>query len=141
MIFIRLENSYDAALGFLGSPQESPETSRFGGIQLLLGNSDYPYIQRTNAINGFELETYEVRVKSICGTVDQDITSFFEIVDTFQDPVTGFNQIEWQLKGLIYDFGFTLVYLEITRTGVSLNNKFFRKIRYFNSNSSPAPEL
>lgn len=109
-VFIRLENTFESAMTYRNSPQM--EFYSFGGVQLM-PNNDYPYIQRTYADGGIEIEDYTVWVCDMCGNRLSDITPFFEIVSNFDDPDTGTPQLEWKLIGVEYDAGYQLIYLEI----------------------------
>lgn len=108
--FIRIEPTLELAMQTRISPQMS--VFSFKGIQLL-PNNPLPYIQRTFANGGLELENpLEILLYDICGNeVLEDITPYFEILNIFQDPETGFNQIEWQLQDIPYDAGNRLVYM------------------------------
>lgn len=109
-VFIRLENTFEAAMEYRNSPQM--DFYHFAGVQLL-PNNELPYIQRTYANGGIELEDYTVWITSSCGTRLQDITTGFEILSNFDDPNTGTPQLEWQLVNVPFDAGMQLVYLEI----------------------------
>lgn len=110
--FIRIEDTYEKALTYKGSPQMEQDILSFFGVQLL-PNQQAPYIQRTYCTAGVEIESYIVRVKDFCGNTIADITNSFAIVRTFNDPDTGLPQIEWQLGFIPIDAGYRLIYLEI----------------------------
>jgi hypothetical protein len=110
--FIRIEDTYEKALTYKGSPQMEQDLLSFFGVQLL-PNQSVPYIQRTYCNVGVEIESYIVRIKDFCGNTLEDITNSFEIVRTFNDPDTGLPQIEWQLSNIPVDTGYKLIYLEI----------------------------
>lgn len=110
--FIRIEDTYEKALTYKGSPQMEQDLLSFFGVQLL-PNQSAPYIQRTYCNVGVEIESYIVRIKDFCGNILEDITNSFEIVRTFNDPDTGLPQIEWQLSNIPVDTGYKLIYLEI----------------------------
>lgn len=116
--FIRIEPTLELAMQTRISPQM--EFFSFKGIQLL-PNNPLPYIQRTFANGGLELENpLEILLYDICGNeVLEDITPYFEILNIFQDPETGFNQIEWQLQDIPFDAGNRLVYMRF-RQGVNV---------------------
>lgn len=109
-VFIRLENTLEAAMNYRNSPQMVHYY--FGGVQLL-PNQEYPYTQITYTEGGIEIETYTVYVCDMCGNRLEDITDSFSIVRNFDDPVTGTPQLEWSLTNLPKDFMYQLVYLEI----------------------------
>ena len=108
--FIRIEDTYEKALTYKGSPQMEQDLLSFFGVQLL-PNQSVPYIQRTYCNVGVEIESYIVRIKDFCGNTLEDITNSFEIVRTFNDPDTGLPQIEWQLSNIPVDTGYKLIYL------------------------------
>lgn len=108
--FIRLEDSFEKAMNYANSPQMTEYS--FEGVQLL-PNNILPYIQRTYADNGIEIEDYEVRVMSLCQKELAVITPYFEVISNFQDPYTGKPQIDWKLYEVPFDFDYKLVYLEI----------------------------
>lgn len=109
-IFIRLENSLEAAMRYENSPQMTEYS--FEGVQLL-PNHPFPYIQRTYAPEGIEIEEWTVLVKDLCGNELADITEYFDIVSVFDDEDTGLPQVEWSLKAVPNDFTYKPIYLEI----------------------------
>lgn len=115
-MFIRLENTFEQAMQYRNSPQMSVYS--FKGVQLL-PNNPLPYIQRTYGTGGVEIESpSEVLLYSICGDVLEDFTPYFFVINTFQDPDTGWNQVDWKLQDVAYDAGDQIVYLRI-RQGVN----------------------
>lgn len=111
-MFITLHETFAEAMGYRDSPQMQDAYMSFQGVQLL-PNNELPYIQRTYVEGGFELESYDVYVMSICGDQLADITSAFAIKSNFDDPNTGTPQIEWSLTNIPFDAGYQLVYLLI----------------------------
>lgn len=114
--FIRLENSFERAMYY----RDSPDTQffSFNGIHLAT-NNPFPYIQATNTVGGIEIDTYVVKVKSVCSQEELgDISDYFYVVDSYVDPVTGYSQFDWKIaEDCPFDFGQQLVYLEI-ETGI-----------------------
>lgn len=91
----------------------------FEGVHLL-PDYEYPYNQRTYAAEGIEMEDIiSVKVCNLCGTEIGDVSIYFNVLETFNDPDTGLPQIIWQLKGATFDAGYQLVYLKI-RTGANV---------------------
>lgn len=109
-VFIKLENSLEEAMTYRNSPQM--EFYNFAGVHLQ-PQSPFPYIQRTYAEGGIELEDYIVWVCDMCGNRLYDISDYFGIVRNFDDPDTGTPQLEWSLTYVDFDAGYQLVYLEI----------------------------
>jgi hypothetical protein len=107
--FIRLENTLADALYYKGSPIY--KQLYFGGVQLLT-NSDNPYVQRTYVKGGIDIPTWEIKVKDLCGNTVGDVTTLFEILNTFIDA-NGYSQLYWRLQPNTEDYGYQLVYLEI----------------------------
>lgn len=109
--FIRLENSLEEALKYYDSPQMTAFS--FAGVHLL-PNFQYPYKQRSYAAQGIELEDIgAVYVCDLCGNRLFDISNYFSVPNTFNDPDTGLPQIIWSLNNVDFDSGFRLIYLEI----------------------------
>jgi len=107
-VFIRLENTYEAAMYYNNSP--IMRSYSFNGVQLL-PNAAYAYTQ----VALVELEDFIVELFSICDNKLADINpNLFEIT-TFQDPDTGENAIYWSYKPDDTDFGQQLVYLRFTQ--------------------------
>lgn len=119
--FIRLENSFEKAM----SVNESPQTvfHDYSGI-LLTADNPYPYIQRTYASDGIEIEDYEIEFFDMCqNQLDADIEDdTFIVVRNFQDPNTGLPQVEWQLNTNGLDFGNQLIYF---RLNVGINGYIY----------------
>lgn len=109
-IFIRLENTIDAAMSYNAGAQM--QYFFFGGVQLL-PNQTTPYLQTTNSADGISITDYTVQVMSTCGDILADITESFEVVDYFTDD-NGNNQTIWSLTNINFDAGYRLVYLRIT---------------------------
>lgn len=110
-VFIRIENDFNKAMYYRKGARMQNQFLTFKGIQLL-PNQEAPYIQITSVPEGIELEDVTVTVMSMCGTELQDITSYFELIDTFQDE-NGVNQVVWGLTNVPYDFGQQHIYLQI----------------------------
>lgn len=83
------------------------------GVQLLPNNSQ-KYIQVTNTPNGINLEDWIVKVFSICGEELGNITDSF-MVESLTNSDNGNPQFVWSLKNISQDFGWQLIYLEITQ--------------------------
>lgn len=92
----------------------------FSGIQLLPNNLN-KYIQVTNTPGGINLEDWVVKVFSICGKELGDITPSF-MVESLTNSDNGNPQFIWSLTNIPQDFGWNLIYLEITQ---SLGEKFY----------------
>jgi len=85
----------------------------FSGVQLLPNNPN-KYIQVTNTPNGINLEDWTVKVFSICGEELGDITDSF-MVESLTNSDNGNPQFVWSLKNIPIDFGFGLIYMQITQ--------------------------
>lgn len=85
----------------------------FSGIQLLPNNPN-KYIQVTNTPDGINLEDWTVKVFSIYGEELGDITDSF-MVESLTNSDNGNPQFVWSLKNIPIDFGFGLIYLQITQ--------------------------
>jgi len=92
----------------------------FSGIQLLPNNPN-KYIQVTNTAGGINLEDWTVKVFSLCGIELGDITPSF-MVESLTNSDNGNPQFIWSLTNIPQDFGWGLIYLEITQ---SLGEKFY----------------
>lgn len=92
----------------------------FSGVQLLPLNPN-KYIQVTNTTGGINLEDWIVKVFSLCGTELGDITPSF-MVESLTNSDNGNPQFIWSLTNIPQDFGWGLIYLEITQ---SLGEKFY----------------
>jgi len=86
----------------------------FAGVQLLPLNSN-KYIQVTNTPGGINLEDWTVKVMSMCGEELGDITESF-LVESLTNSDNGNPQFIWSLKNIQIDFGYELIYLQITQT-------------------------
>jgi len=93
----------------------------FSGVQLLTNNPS-KYIQVTDTPNGINLEDWTVKVISVCsGEELGDITDSF-MVESLTNSTNGNPQFVWSLKNITQDFGWRLVYLQITQ---SLGETFY----------------
>lgn len=85
----------------------------FSGVQLLPNNPN-KYIQATNTTGGINLEDWTVEVFSLCGTELGDITPSF-MVESLTNSDNGQPQFIWSLTNITQDFGWGLIYLQITQ--------------------------
>jgi len=86
----------------------------FSGVQLLPNNLN-KYIQVTDTQNGISLEDWTVKVISVCsGEELGDITDSFA-VESLTNSTNGNPQFVWSLKNITQDFGWGLIYLQITQ--------------------------
>ena len=85
----------------------------FSGVQLLPNNPN-KYIQVTNTPNGINLEDWIVKVYSLCGKELGDISESF-LVESFTNSENGNRQFFWSLQNISQDFGWQLIYLQITQ--------------------------
>jgi len=85
----------------------------FKGVQLLPNNT-VKYIQITDTPNGLDLEDWTVNVVDLYTGVKTDITAYF-FVDSLTNSLDGSPQLYWSLTNVPFDFGYRLVYLEITQ--------------------------
>lgn len=86
----------------------------FTGVQLL-PNNPLPYVQVTDTPDGINLEDWTVNVVNLCTEEKTDITDYF-LVDSLTNSLNGNPQLYWSLTNVPFDFGYQLVYLEITQT-------------------------
>jgi len=86
----------------------------FSGVQLLPLNAN-KYIQVTNTPGGINLEDWTVKVMSMCGDELGDITESF-LVESLTNSDNGNPQFIWSLKNIQIDFGYELIYMQITQT-------------------------
>ena len=86
----------------------------FTGVQLL-PNNPLPYVQITDTPNGINLEDWTVNVVNLCTLEKTNITNYF-LVDSLTNSLNGNPQLYWSLTNVPFDFGYQLVYLEITQT-------------------------
>lgn len=108
---INLYKSLEEALYFKNSQINTQFI--FSGVQLLPNNPN-KYIQVTNTPDGINLEDWTVKVVSICGKELGDITDCF-MVESLTNSDNGNPQFVWSLKNIPIDFGFGLIYLQITQ--------------------------
>jgi hypothetical protein len=92
----------------------------FDGVQLL-PNNPTKYIQVTDTPDGMNLEDWTVRVKDLNGNDLGDITDSFLVEDP-TNSINGNPQIVWSLINIPIDFGWKMIYLEITQ---ALGDTFF----------------
>lgn len=85
----------------------------FTGVQLL-PNNPLKYIQVTDTPDGIELEDWSVNVVNLCNDQKTDITESFT-VESYTNSQNGNRQFFWSLQNVPIDFGYELVYLEITQ--------------------------
>lgn len=111
--FIKLENTFEAAM----SVNESPQVVfyDYSGV-FLVSDNPYPYEQRTYASDGIEIEDFVIEFFDMCGNELEADTynDTFKILRNFQDPLTGLPQVEWQLNTANLDFGDQLIYFRLT---------------------------
>lgn len=86
----------------------------FSGVQLIPNNPN-KYIQVTNTPNGMNLEDWTVKVFSLCGEELGDITDSF-MVESLTNSDNGNPQFIWSLQNITQDFGWNLIYLQITQS-------------------------
>lgn len=87
----------------------------FAGVQVLPLNPN-KYVQVTNTPGGIHLEDWTVKVMSLCGDELGDITDSFLVEPIQVNADDGTPQFIWSLKNIPDDFGFDLIYLQITQT-------------------------
>lgn len=109
---IALETSLEKAMYFKNSQRN--RFYSFEGIQLLPNNPN-KYIQVTNVAGGIKLEDWTVKVMSMCGTELGDITDSFLVEPIEVNSDDGSPQFIWSLKNIPIDFGYDLIYLQITQ--------------------------
>jgi len=85
----------------------------FTGVQLLPNNLN-KYIQITNTPGGLNLSDWTVKVFSVCGEELGDITNSFT-VESLTNSDNGNPQFIWSLQDIQIDFGWKLIYMEITQ--------------------------
>jgi hypothetical protein len=85
----------------------------FKGVQLLPNNAS-KYIQVTSTPDGIDLEDWTVNVVDLCTGTKTNITPYF-FVDSLTNDLDGSPQLYWSLTNVPFDFGYKLVYLEITQ--------------------------
>lgn len=109
---IALETSLEKAMFFKNSQRN--RFYSFEGIQLLPNNPN-KYIQVTNVAGGIKLEDWTVKVMSMCGNELGDITDSFLVEPIEVNSDDGSPQFIWSLKNIPIDFGYDLIYLQITQ--------------------------
>lgn len=85
----------------------------FKGVQILPNNTA-KYMQVTDTPNGIDLEDWSVNVVDLCKGTNTDVTDYF-FVDLLTNDLDGAPQLYWSLTNVPFDFGYRLVYLEITQ--------------------------
>lgn len=86
----------------------------FKGVHLLPYNTA-KYIQVTETPDGIDLEDWTVNVVDLCKGTKTDVTAYF-FVDSLTNDLDGAPQLFWSLTNVPFEFGYRLVYLEITQT-------------------------
>lgn len=115
---INIYKSLEEALSFRNSWMN--QKFDFSGVQLLPNNPN-KYIQVTNTPGGINLEDWVVKVFSVYGEELGDITPSF-MVESLTNSDNGNPQFIWSLTNIPQDFGWRLIYLEITQ---SVGEKFY----------------
>lgn len=108
---INIFKSLNEAMFFKNSPINTQFI--FSGVQLL-PNNPIKYIQVTETPNGINLEDWIVKVYSLCGKELGDITNNF-MVESLTNSTNGNPQLYWSLQNISQDFGWQLIYLQITQ--------------------------
>lgn len=108
---INLFRTVNEALSFKNSPINTQYI--FSGVQLL-PNNPKKYIQVTNTPDGLNLEDWTVKVFSVCGEELGDITNSFT-VESLTNSENGNPQFVWSLQDIPIDFGWKLIYMQITQ--------------------------
>lgn len=85
----------------------------FKGVQLLPNNTA-KYVQLTNTPLGINLEDWQVNVVDLKTGIKTDITAYF-LVESLTNSLDGAPQLFWSLLGVPFDFGYTLIYLEVNQ--------------------------
>lgn len=86
----------------------------FTGVQLL-PNNPMPYVQITDTPDGLKLEDWTINAINICTEEKTDVTDYF-MVDSLTNSLNGNPQFYWSLTNVPFDFGYELIYLEMTQT-------------------------
>ena len=107
--FINLFRSKEEAFYFKNSQINTQFI--FKGVQLLPNNTA-KYIQVTDTPNGIDLEDWTVNIVDLCKGTKTDVTDYF-FVDSLTNSLNGSPQLYWSLTNVPFDFGYSLVYLEI----------------------------
>ena len=110
--FINIYRTKEEAFYFKNSPINSQYL--FTGVQLRPNNSA-KYVQITATPDGINLEDWIVNAIDLCKGTSIDITDYF-LVENLTNDIDGSPQLYWSLKDVPYDFGYNLIYLEITQT-------------------------
>lgn len=108
-VFIRIETTLEKAKQYKASP--TMRIFDHNGVHLT-PNEPAPYIQRTIATEGIEIESPTVIAFTCAGVELEDVSEYFDVVSVFQDPDTGLPQLYWSLTNMP-DFGYRLIYLRI----------------------------
>lgn len=109
---INLFKTLQEAMYFKNSQLNS--SYKFSGIQLLPNNPN-KYIQVTNTPTGIHLTDWIVKVMSMCDEELGDISTSFLVEDVQVNSDNGDAQILWSLKNIPIDFGFELIYLQVSQ--------------------------
>jgi hypothetical protein len=109
--FINLFRSLDEALFFKNSQINTQFI--FKGVQLLPFNTA-KYIQITNTPGGLVLQDWQVNVVNLKTGIKTDVTLYF-FVDSLTNSLDGAPQFYWSLTNVPFDFGYSLIYLEINQ--------------------------
>jgi len=109
--FINIFRTKDEAFYFKNSQINTQFI--FKGVQLLPNNAS-KYIQVTETPSGIDLEDWTVNVVDLCKGTKTDFTAYF-FVDSLTNDLDGAPQLYWSLTNVPFDFGYRLVYLEITQ--------------------------
>lgn len=107
--FINLFRSKEEAFYFKNSQINTQFI--FKSVQLLPNNTA-KYIQVTDTPNGIDLEDWTVNIVDLCKGTKTDVTDYF-FVDSLTNSLDGAPQLFWSLTNVPFDFGYSLVYLEI----------------------------
>ena len=110
--FINIYRTKEEAFYFKNSPINSQYL--FTGVQLRPNNSA-KYVQITATPYGLNLEDWTVKAIDLCKGTSTDITDYF-LVESFTNDIDGSQQLYWSIKDVPFDFGYNLIYLEITQT-------------------------
>lgn len=109
---IKLKRTLEEALSIRDSQINRKHI--FRGVHLL-PNNYIKYVQVTDIEDGMHLEDWTVNVVKLCNGQKTEITESFN-VDSLTNSLNGNPQIFWSLDNVTHDFGWNLIYLEITQT-------------------------
>jgi hypothetical protein len=109
--FIEFFSTLSEAMTERTSPQIDLYEVR--GVQLLPNNT-YPYIQTTNVSGGINLEDWDAFIVNTWDDSETDVTAYFAVDSVFVDA-DGFNQFNWSLTNVPFDFGSKMVYLKVSQ--------------------------